>query len=268
MFVIGERINGMFEDVKRAIRGHKAEVIQDLARRQIGAGASALDVNVGPSVRDSTEAMLWLVETIRAVTDAPVAIDTAKWELMSDVIPRVPGEKIINSSKADPEAAMKYIELARDNDAGLIGLTIDADGVPGTIEKRVELGVQLIALAMEAGMKMDRLFIDPVILPVNVAPQNPGHCMAAISQIRAFADPAPHLVLGLSNVSQRCNNRGLINRTYLAMAMAHGLDAAIMDPFDTELMDTAITVELLLEKMIYCDSYLEAARCARVANGG
>ncbi len=84
--------------------------------------------------------------------------------------------------------------------------------------------------------------------------------MEAISQIRAFADPPPHLVLGLSNVSQRCSQRGLINRTYLAMAMAHGLDAAIMDPLDTELMNTAITAELLLGKMIYCDSFLDAAR--------
>ena len=67
-------------------------------------------------------------------------------------------------------------------------------------------------------------------------------------------------MLGLSNVSQRCSNRELINRTYLAMVVAHGMDAAIMDPLDAELMDTAITAELLLEKMIYCDSYLQAAR--------
>ena len=68
------------------------------------------------------------------------------------------------------------------------------------------------------------------------------------------------MVLGLSNVSQQCSNRELINRTYLAMAMGHGLDAAIMDPLDTELMDVAITADLLLEKMIYCDSYLDASR--------
>ncbi len=68
------------------------------------------------------------------------------------------------------------------------------------------------------------------------------------------------MVLGLSNVSQQCSNRGLINSTYLAMAMGHGLDAAIMDPLDTELMKTAITGDLLKEKMIYCDSFIEASR--------
>jgi 5-methyltetrahydrofolate corrinoid/iron sulfur protein methyltransferase len=260
MYVIGERINGMFEDVKQAIRAKDAKVIQDLAKRQLAAGATALDVNVGPAVADAQGGLLWLAETIRAVTEAPLVIDTARWEVMSAVIPRVPGAKVLNSSKADPEIASQYFHLAAEHGAGLIGLTMDSSGVPGNVEKRVELGAQLITLAMEAGMTMDRLFIDPIILPTNVSPKNPGHCMDAISQLRAFADPPPHLVLGLSNVSQRCSNRGLINRTYLAMAMARGLDAAIMDPLDTELMNTAITAELLLGKMIYCDSYLQAAR--------
>jgi 5-methyltetrahydrofolate corrinoid/iron sulfur protein methyltransferase len=260
MYVIGERINGMFSDVKQAIRDKNAEAIQDLAKRQVAAGADALDVNVGPAVSDAKGAMLWLVETIRAVSDAPLAIDTARWDVMEGVIPQVPGEKILNSSKADPEIVTQYAGLATENGAALIGLTIDADGVPGNAEKRVELGAQIIALAMESNLSMDKLFIDPIILPVNVSPKTPGHCMAAISQIKAFADPPPHLLLGLSNVSQRCNNRSLINQTYLAMAMANGLDSAIMDPLDTDLMNTAITGDLLMEQMIYCDSYLEAAR--------
>jgi len=259
MYVIAERINGMFADVKEAIRQKDASVIQDLAARQLAAGASALDVNAGPATSDAVAALLWLAETIRQVTDAPLCIDTAKWEVMKTVLPHVKGEKIINSTKADPEAAMDYIGLAADCKAGLIGLTIDADGVPGNVDKRVELGAQIIALATEAGLPMDRLFIDPVILPVNVAPKNPDHCLQAIGQLKSFADPPPHLLLGLSNVSQRCANRSLINRTYVTMAVAHGLDSAIVDPLDTELMDAVITAELLMGRMVYCDSYLQAA---------
>jgi len=260
MYVIAERINGMFQDVKKALREKDAAVIKDLALRQMAAGAWALDVNVGPAVADTQGAMLWLVETIREVSDAPLAIDVAKWDIMKAVIPQVPGRKIVNSTKADPEAVMEYAGLAAENNAGLIGLTIDVDGVPGNIDKRVELGAQIIALAMDAGIEMDDLFIDPIILPVDVSPKTPGHCREAIAQLKAFANPAPHLVLGLSNVSQRCSNRSLINQTYLAMAMAAGLDSAIMDAFDTDLMNVAITGDLLNDKMIYCDSYLEAAR--------
>ena len=260
MYVIGERINGMFVNVKEAIQEKNEQTIQDLAKRQIAAGAKALDVNVGPAASDAEGAMLWLVESIRAVTDAPLVIDTAKWDIMSAVVPQVPGEKILNSSKADPEIAARYVALAKENGAGLIALTIDVDGVPGNVDKRVELGAQLITIAMEGGLEMDKLFIDPIILPVNVAPKNPGHCIEAIAQLKAFADPPPHLLLGLSNVSQRCSNRELINRTYLVMAMSNGLDAAIADPLDTELMDAAITADLLMEKMIYCDSFLQAPR--------
>jgi 5-methyltetrahydrofolate corrinoid/iron sulfur protein methyltransferase len=260
MYVIGERINGMFADVKAAIREKNAAAIQDLAKRQMKAGASALDVNVGPAVADATGAMLWLVETIRQVTQAPLAIDTAKWEVMSKVVPQVPGEAILNSTKADPEIVAQYAQQAAAHGAGLIGLTIDAEGVPGSVDKRVELGANIIAMSMEAGLSVEKLYIDPIILPVNVAPQTPVNVLRAISQLRMFCDPPPHLLLGLSNVSQKCNQRELINRTYLAMCMAEGLDSAIMDPLDTPLMDTAITAELLMGKAIYCDSFLEAAR--------
>jgi 5-methyltetrahydrofolate corrinoid/iron sulfur protein methyltransferase len=260
MYVIGERINGMFADVKRAIREKDAAVIQDLAKRQLEAGATALDVNVGPAVSDATGAMLWLVETIRKVSDAPLAIDTAKWAVMSAVVPQVPGEAILNSTKADPEIVAQYVGLAVEHNAGLIGLTIDAEGVAGSVDKRIELGANIIAIAMEGGLSAEKLFIDAIILPVNVAPQTPMHVLKAITQLRLFCDPPPHLVLGLSNVSQKCNQRELINRTYLAMCIAEGLDAAIMDPLDKELMDTAITAELLMGKAIYCDSFLEAAR--------
>lgn len=260
MYFIGERINGMFSDVKAAIQNKDAQVIKDLAREQVAAGSDALDINVGPAASDAESAMTWLVETVREVTDVPLSIDTAKWKVMSAVAPRVPGAVILNSSKADPEIASEYVGLAVELGGSLIGLTLDADGVPGNAGKRVELGAQLITIAMEGGLPMDRLFIDPIILPVNVSPKTPAHCLEAISQIRAFADPPPHTVVGLSNLSQRCNNQDLINRTYLAMCISHGLDAVILNQLDTELVNTATTADLLTEKTIYCDSYLEAAR--------
>lgn len=260
MYVIGECINGTTPDVKRAIQEKDAEFFKGLTKRQEQAGASAIDVNVGPAVSDRKAGLLWLVEVVRGATDLPLSIDTAKWDIMKEVIPQVPGEIIINSTKADPELIPQYVGLAVEHNARLIGLTIDADGVPSTTEKRVELGAQIIAGAMEGGLDMDRLFIDTIILPVNVSPKTPQICLDAITQLRAFCDPAPHFMMGLSNVSQRCSNRSLINCTYLAMAVAHGLDAAIMDPLDTALMNTAITAELMMEKMIYCDSFLEAAR--------
>jgi len=260
MYVIGELINGMFSNVKKAIQEKNGQIIQELAKAQANAGADALDVNVGPASRDAIAALLWLVENIRKVTDIPVVIDNAKWDVMQQVLPQVPGEKIINSSKADEVILDKYAPLAVANNAALIALTIDQTGVPNDVERRVEMAATILTKCAEHGLDMAKLFIDPIILPVNVAGQQAMNVLRSLEQMRILSDPAPHFVLGLSNLSQNCANRSLINRTYLAMARAVGLDAAILDPLDSELMDVAISTDLLCGKTIYCDSFLEAAR--------
>ena len=260
MYVIGELINGMFSNVKKAIQEQDSAVIQELAKAQEQAGAYALDVNVGPASRDAVGAMLWLVENIRKVSQLPVAIDTAKWEVMEEIIPQVPGEMIINSSKADEDILDKYVPLAVANNAGLIGLTIDQAGVPNDVDKRVELAAAIVTKCAEHGLDVGKLFIDPIILPINVAPQQADNVLRSLEQMKMLSDPAPHFILGLSNLSQNCANRSLINRVYLGMGRGFGLDAAIMDPLDRELMDVAITSDLLCGETIYCDSFLEAAR--------
>ena len=260
MYVIGELINGMFSNVKKAIQEKDGQVVQELAKAQADAGADALDVNVGPATRDAVGGLLWLVENIRKVSDLTLAIDTAKWDVMQEVLPQVPGEKMINSSKADEEFLDKYVPLAVENNASLIALTIDQTGVPNDVDRRVEMAATILTKCAEHGLDMDKLFIDPIILPVNVAGPQAGAVLRSLEQMRMLSDPAPHFVLGLSNLSQNCSNRSLINRTYLAMARGSGLDAAILDPLDSELMDTAITTDLLGGETIYCDSFLEAAR--------
>ena len=263
MYVIGERLNGMFKNVRHAIEEGDKAAIQELARAQVEAGATSLDLNVGPAKVDPVKAMLWLIETVREVTDVPLTVDSPKWAVQQEAIPQAGDHPIINSSKADPEELEKYVGLAVENNASLVALTLDRQGVPADVDRRVELGAQIGAMAMDGGLPMDRLFIDPIILPVNVAPQQPENVLAALQQLKLLSDPPPHLILGLSNVSQNCSHRSLINRIYLVMAMAAGLDAAIVDPLDKDLMDATITTELLQEKMIYCDAFLDAQRMRR-----
>ncbi len=259
MYVIGERINGMWTDVKKAIVEKDEGPIRTWTTKQIEAGADALDVNVGPATSKQVDALLWMCGIIREMNpNVPIAIDNAKWDVMKEVVPRVPGPKIINSSKSDPDALTNYCGLAAEHGCSLIALTIDQRGIPTDVDSRVEMGATALTMAMEAGMTPDQLFIDAIIQPVNVAPKQPLAVMKAMEQLKIISDPPPHMVLGLSNVSQGARERELINRIYLAMAVPCGLDAAIMDPCDTDLMNAAITAELLMEKMIYCDSYIEA----------
>jgi 5-methyltetrahydrofolate corrinoid/iron sulfur protein methyltransferase len=258
MYVIGERINGMFKKVRQAIVDKDKSAIQELARQQIDAGADALDVNVGPASSDRVGCTKWLIEAIREVSDVTLSVDDPRWEVQESGIPMVKGNGIINSCKADNAILDKYMPFAVENDVGLVALTIDAEGVPSNVDKRVELGMQIVAKAFEHGLEMHRLYIDPIILPVNVAPKQPAAVLEAMRQLKMVSDPPPNLILGLSNVSQKCLERHLINRTYTVMAISAGMNSVIFDPLDKDLMDSAITAELLMEKMIYCDSYLDA----------
>ena len=262
MFVIGERINGMFADARKAIETRDKAAVQKIARGQLQAGANALDVNVGPTKGKAVENMCWLVETIQEATDAPICIDTPKFEVMSEALKVCRNPAIMNSTKASTADLDRYVPLAVRHKARLVALTIDESGVPKDVDRRVMMGANIVTKAMEHGLPVEDLFIDPVILPVNVAPKQPAAVMEAINQLKHISDPPPKFVIGLSNVSQNCKERRLLTWVYLSMCIGYGLTAAIMDAMDEELMRAAITAEVLLEKQLYCDDYV----CAYLRN--
>ena len=267
MLLIAERINGMFTDVKRAIAEKDKKVIQDLAKKQTEAGASYLDVNVGTAAADQEEAIQWLVETIQETCSTSLCLYSKKPNFIAAGLKVVNAENgvLLNSTplnkKSDEEILDKFIEMA--NQAGpkasIIALTMDKNGVPQDIDTRVAIAAEIVSKTMEKGFDTKRLFIDPIVLPVNVpnAQVQPGNILSAMEQIRYLADPAPHMTVGLSNLSQGATERSLINRVFLAMAMSRGLDSAIADVFDTDLMNVVATTEMLMNKQIYSDSYLK-----------
>ena len=262
MFIVGERINGMFKDVARAIGKKDKSIIQALAKKQVSCGASALDVNVGPSSENPKETIEWLVRTITEVTDARLAIDTTKPDVMEAGLSVCKSKPIINSVNANQDKMDSLFALAKKYNASMIALTMDKSGIPKDAEGRLELAMKIVAFALEQGFDISELYIDAVILPVNVAQVHVKEVLKTIRDSKMLADPPPKTILGLSNVSQGAppQTQGLINRTFLTMAIAIGLDGAIMDVMDKKLVDAAITAELLMEKQLYCDSFLDAYR--------
>jgi 5-methyltetrahydrofolate corrinoid/iron sulfur protein methyltransferase len=265
MIIFSERINGMYRDVRKAINEKEKSIVEDLVKEQVAGGADVMDINLGPTKGDPVENFVWLAQTVSEVTDLPISLDSAKPKVLAEAIPRVkqalPNTKLVlNSSTADPECMGKLVPVAAENGASIVGLTMDQEGVPGNIEKRVECGAAFFMTAMEAGILPEDIYLDPIILPVNVAPKQPTYVMEAIRQLAILSDPPPHFILGLSNVSQKCLMRNLINRTYLVMCIPAGLDAAIMDAADRELVEAAISTEVLMEKHLYSDDYIKAWR--------
>jgi len=267
MILIGERINGMFEDVKQAIADKNKQVIQDLAKKQTKAGARYLDVNVGTAAADQEGTIQWLVETIQETCSTSLCLDSQKPNVIAAGLKVINADNgvLLNSTplnkKSDEEVFDKYIEMAEQvgPKSAVIALTMDKNGVPQDTDTRVALAAEIVQKAMEKGFATQRLFIDPIVLPVKVpnAQVQAGNVFAAIDQIKFLASPSPHITMGLSNISQGTKQKSLINRIFLAMAVSRGLDSAIADVFDKKLMEAMATAEMLMNKQIYSDSFLK-----------
>lgn len=260
MFIIGELINGMYKDIGQAIQTKDKSIIQKRALEQVKAGADALDVNCGPASKDPLNDIQWLINSIQEVTDRAIAIDSSRPQVIESGLKAAKNKVIINSTTADQDKLDALIPLALKYNAKLIGLTISKKGIPQNKDQRLELAATIVAACQEKGFPVEDVYLDPIVMPVNVAQSQMKDILESIHDFKIISDPAPKTVVGLSNVSQGTCQRSLVNKTFLIMAVGFGLDAAILDPLDKDLVDGAITSDLILNKHIYCDSYLDAYR--------
>lgn len=257
MLVISERINGLFRKVGKAIDERDSETIKQMAIEQVKLGANILDVNTGPGRDDEPEALAWMVNTLQEVVEVPLSIDTPNPQAMEAGLKACSKKAMMNSTTAEQKKMETLFPLAKEYDAEIFCLTLDEKGIPNDAEKRNELGMLMIATAMGYDIQPEKIFLDPLILPVGAAQDQGQKVIDAINMFKVLSDPAPKTVVGLSNISNGTKNRSLINRTYLAMLMGVGLTAAIMDPYDHDLMNIVKTGEILLNKKLYAHGYLQ-----------
>lgn len=258
MFIIGELINGMFKNVQHAIDKKDKTIIHDLAVRQCEAGASALDVNVGPLSKNPTSDMEWLVTTIQEKVNTRLCLDSTKPDVIEAGLKLTKNKPVINSTTADVEKLDIVVPLALRYNASLIGLALDKKGVPQDKDRRLELAAEIIGFCEASQFPIKELYLDPIVLPISIAQAQSNLIFESIKEFKLLSDPSPQTIVGLSNSSQGTKNRKIINRAYAIMALVSGLDAAILDPLDKELIDLIITGEVIQNKQIYCDSFLDA----------
>jgi 5-methyltetrahydrofolate corrinoid/iron sulfur protein methyltransferase len=193
---------------------------------------------------------------VQEVTELPLCIDTPDIKTMSAGLETCNNPVIVNSTTAEVGRMAALFPLAKEHDADIICLTMDERGIPNDAESRAEMAMLMMTTAMDYNIMPDRILLDPLVLPVAAAPDQVWKVIEALRMFRMLNDPAPRTVVGLSNVSNGCRERSLINRTYLAMLMGAGLSAAIMDPEDEETMRTLKTAQVLLDQKLYCEDYL------------
>jgi len=256
MLIISERINGQFASVGRAIDQRDEKYIRDLALKQLESGADYLDINTGPGRDDAPACMEWLVKTAQDAVDLPLCLDTPGPKTMEAGLKACDEKPIMNSTTAELKKMERFFPLANEYDADIVCLTISEKGIPNDAESRTELAMMLVTTAMEHDVMPDKLYIDPVILPVGAAQDQSKVVIDSIQRFRILNDPPIRTIVGLSNVSNATKERSLLNRSFLAMLMGTGLTAAIADPEDKELMKVAKAGEILLNEKLYCDDFL------------
>lgn len=235
MLIIGENIHIIAPPVRAAIEARDAKFLQDLARRQVEAGAGVVDLNIGPQKKRGAEIMPWLVEAVQQVTDVPLSLDTTNFAAMEAGLQKCARPAMLNSASADPARLDSVMKLAARYDARVIALTMGVDGIPTTADGRAAIALDALLPAAEAaGVPVEDVYLDPLVLTVNCNQDVARESVEAIRMFKMLADPPPTTVVGLSNISNGCppETRPLINRTMLAMALGAGLDSAIADPFD------------------------------------
>lgn len=251
MLLIGEKIHIISPKVKEALAARDGAFFVELARKQREAGADALDLNIGPQKKAGPEVMSWLVDCVQeAVGDLTLSFDTTNLAAIEAGLKKLKRNghvnAIINSTSAEEERLATVPPLAAQYGAKLIALTMAKEGIPVTAEARVALALdKLIPRAQEVGLTMDQLLIDPLVLTVSGCQEYVPHCIEAVRLLKMVTDPPPLVNVGLSNVSNAVPAplRPLLNRTYLVMLMAVGVDAVILDPLDRELMETIRIVQ-------------------------
>jgi len=259
MIFIGERVNAGFKDIKKAIQDKEGSAIQEWAKKQTDAKANYIDVNLG-TASNKPEDLCWMIEQVQAAVDTPISIDNNRPAMLKEAIPVCNKPPLINSTTADEARMEELFPLVAEHNASIIGLAMDESGSPKTADKRVELAGTIMAKAMEYGIDSDQIFLDPIVIPLKFMQEQCKEILNAASQFQMFSDPPPHIVCGLSNISNGTTHKRLINRIFAAMLVANGLDAVICDVTDTELVDAILTAELAMNKGIYADSYIEAFR--------
>lgn len=224
---------------------------------QLDAGADLLDVNTGPGRDDPAGDMVWLIKTIQDATDARLSLDSPSFKTQQAGLNECKREALINSTTAEQKRMERFFPLAKEFGAEIVCLTINEKGIPNTVEGRTELGMMLLTSAMDQGISQDKIFLDGVVLPITAAQDQCSVLLETVTALRALSSPPPRTLVGLSNVSSGAEEKSLLNRTYLAMLRGRGVDAAIVDPNDEDLMKIAKATDVLLNQKLYAHSFLK-----------
>ena len=264
MIIVGEKINTSRKSIEDAVKKRDATFIAKIARDQAEAGAHYIDVNAGTFLDQEVDCLCWLVETVQKEVALPLSLDSPNPRALSEAMKLHKGEPMINSISLEEERFHSLLPVITSQPCSVVALCMARTAMPITTEERVQVSSELVNKVTDAGFPLEKIYVDPLIQPISVD-TNMG--IAALGAIRKIMDdfPGVNTICGLSNISFGLPERRLINRNFLALCIAYGLSAVIMDPTDQQLMATLLAVEMLLGRDEYCGNFIDACQNGRIA---
>lgn len=258
MFLIGELINCTRKRIGAAVQSGDSGFVKETAVKQANAGAAMLDVNGGIAGRE-VEYLTWLVNVVQEVVDLPLCLDSSDSEALRAALPLCKKRPMINSITDEPARFQTVLPLLKEYGPKVIALCMSESGTPAGVDDRVNTACRLVDRLTAEGIALDDIYVDPCVLPVSTGPEHGKSVAEALGRITEKY-PGVHTSVGLSNVSFGLPLRKLLNETFIVLLMARGLDAAIVDPCDRQLMANIAAAEALLGRDEYCVEYLRAFR--------
>ncbi|HBD64840.1 MAG TPA: homocysteine methyltransferase [Clostridiales bacterium] len=242
--VIGERINPTGKKLlKEALKNNDMDYILKQGVSQVEAGAEILDVNVGLREIDQKETMAKLVKALQTVTDAPLQIDSSEPEVIEAGLRYYNGKAIVNSVNGEEKVLESILPIVKKYGAAVVGLTLDERGIPDNAADRYEIAEKIVKKAESFGISREDVYIDALTLTCSAQQKEVAETIKTLEMVKKGL--GAKTVLGVSNISFGMPNRGLINETFLAIAMAAGLDLPIINPNDAAMMDKVYAFNVL-----------------------
>jgi len=258
MFIIGELINSTRKRIREAVLARDASYVKEIALKQANAGAHMLDVNGGVAGQEA-ECLSWLVDVVQETVDLPLCLDSSDSAALRQALPRCKEQPMINSINGEPARIQAVLPLLKEYKAKVVALCMGEAGPPSGVEDRVATACRLVDRITAEGIPLDDIYVDACVLPISTGPEHGRSLAEAIGQITARY-PGVHTSVGLSNASFGLPVRKLLNQTFVVLLISRGLDAAIVDPCDRQLMANIAAAEALLGRDEYCVEYLRAFR--------
>jgi len=263
VIIIGEKINGTIPLVKEAIERRDVGFIADRAVKQAEAGADFIDICAGTAPDLEIEVLKWLMNVVQDATETPISIDSPNPHVIEAVFKYANKPGLLNSISEEGDKCEVLLPLLEGNSWEVVGLTCNNNGIPCDLQTKVDITNIMVEKAAKYGVTPDRMHIDPCVMALSTQNNAYLNFIEEIKEIRALY-PTIHITSGLSNISFGLPARALMNKTFMTLAIQAGMDSAVMDPLNRELVGTIFSTYALLGKDKYCRKYSKAFRQGKI----